>query len=163
MAASVNKVILLGNLGADPETRYGQSGSAITNFRLATNERFTDRSGQAQERTEWHRVVTFGKLAEICRDYLAKGRTVYVEGRIQTRSWDDKEGQKRYSTEIVAQTVQFLGGGGGRAQGGGGGGGARPSGGKPAQGGDDYGPPDGPDGGYDPGAPPPISDDDVPF
>jgi single-strand DNA-binding protein len=171
MAASVNKVILLGNLGADPETRYGQSGGAITNFRLATNERFNDRSGQAQERTEWHRVVTFGKLAENCRDYLAKGRTVYVEGRIQTRTWDDKEGQKHYITEIVAQTVQFIGGGGGsggggRAQGGGGGGGGKPQGGggKPQGGGDDFGPADGgADGGYDPGTPPPISDDDVPF
>jgi single-strand DNA-binding protein len=164
MAGSINKVILIGHLGADPETRFTQGGSAVTNFRMATSERFNDRSGQAQERTEWHRIVTFGKLAEICRDYLSKGRQVYVEGRIQTRSWDDKDGQKKYMTEIVAQTVTFLGGregGGGRPQGGGG----RPqgSGGRP-QGGDDYGPPDGGvDGGFDPGSAPPISDDDVPF
>ncbi|MBW2704399.1 MAG: single-stranded DNA-binding protein [Deltaproteobacteria bacterium] len=122
--AGVNKVILLGNLGADPEARSTQSGSTVTNFRIATSEKWTGKDGQAQERTEWHRIVTFGRLADHCRDYLSKGRQVYVEGRIQTNAWEDREGNKRYTTEIIAQTVQFLGkgGGGGGDQGGGGGG-----------------------------------------
>jgi single-strand DNA-binding protein len=107
---SVNKCILVGRLGSDPEARYSQSGKAVTNFGLATNEYWTDKStGEKKERTEWHRIVTFGKLAEICRDNLAKSRQVYVEGRLQTRSWNDNDGVKRYTTEIVAQTVRFLG------------------------------------------------------
>jgi single-strand DNA-binding protein len=108
--ASVNKVILIGNLGRDPELRYTQSGQAVTNFTIATSERFTDRSGDQQERTEWHRIVVWGKTAENCAQYLAKGRSVYVEGRLQTREWEDKEGNKRQTTEISAQRVQFLGG-----------------------------------------------------
>ncbi len=109
--ASVNKVILIGNLGRDPELRYTQGGQAVCNFTLATTERFGGRDGGAvQERTEWHRVVVWGKTAENCAQYLAKGRSVYVEGRLQTRDWEDKEGQKRRTTEITALTVQFLGG-----------------------------------------------------
>jgi len=108
--ASVNRVILIGNLGRDPELRYLQSGQAVTSFSVATNDRWTDREGKPQERTEWHRVVVWGKQAENCANYLAKGRSVYIEGRLQTREWEDKEGQKRQTTEIVAQTVQFLGG-----------------------------------------------------
>ena len=108
--ASVNRVILIGNLGRDPELRYVQSGQAVTTFSVATNDRWTDRDGKPQERTEWHRVVVWGKQAETCANYLAKGRSVYIEGRLQTREWEDKEGQKRQTTEIVAQTVQFLGG-----------------------------------------------------
>lgn len=111
--ASVNKVIVIGNLGDDPEKRVTGSGQAVTTLRIATNERWTDKAGQKQERTEWHRVVVWGPQAENCAQYLAKGRQVYVEGRLQTRQWDDKEGVKRYTTEIVAQRVQFLGGKGG--------------------------------------------------
>jgi single-strand DNA-binding protein len=104
----VNKVILIGRLGADPEVRYTQDGAMVTNFRLATNEQWTDRSGEKMQRTEWHRIVTFGKLAEICGNYLSKGRLVYTEGRIQTRSWDDRDGNKRYTTEIIATNMQIL-------------------------------------------------------
>lgn len=107
--AGVNKAILVGRLGKDPEIKYTPSGTAVTNFTIATSENFKDKDGQKQERTEWHRIVAFGKLAEICGEYLVKGRQVYIEGRIQTRSWDDKNGTKRYTTEIVANTVQFLG------------------------------------------------------
>ena len=126
--ASVNKVILVGNLGRDPELRYTQGGQAVGNFSIATTENFNNREGQRQERTEWHRIVVWGKTAENCAQYLSKGRSVYLEGRLQTREWENKEGQKQRTTEIVAQTVQFLGpkgggGGGGGAQGGGGGGG----------------------------------------
>ena len=121
---SVNKAIIVGNLGADPEVRYTQSGTAVTNMRIATNERWKDKSGQQQERTEWHRVVVFGNQAENCGKYLEKGRQVYVEGRIQTNEWTDNDGNTRYTTEIVAQSVQFLSGGsGGGSFGGGGGGG----------------------------------------
>ena len=111
--ASVNKVILVGNLGADPETRYTTGGDAVTTIRLATSDTWKDKGGEKQERTEWHRVVFFGKLAEIAGEYLKKGRSVYVEGRIQTRKWQDKEGQERYTTEIVASEMQMLGGRGG--------------------------------------------------
>ncbi len=104
----VNKVILIGRLGADPEVRYTQEGAMVTNFRLATDEQWRDKSGERVQRTEWHRIVTFGKLAEICGNYLSKGRLVYIDGRIQTRSWDDKDGNKRYTTEIVAQNMQML-------------------------------------------------------
>ncbi len=109
--AGINKAILIGNLGRDPELRYTQNGQAVANFTLATTESWTDKaSGQKQERTEWHRIVAWGRTGELCAQYLAKGRTVYIEGRIQTREWEDKEGQKRWTTEVNAQTVQFLGG-----------------------------------------------------
>ncbi len=107
---SVNKVILLGRLGQDPELKYTPSGSGVCNFSVATSESWTDKSGQKQEKTEWHRIVVWGKLAELCNQYLAKGRQVFVEGKLQTRSWDDKDGNKRYTTEINAATVQFIGG-----------------------------------------------------
>jgi single-strand DNA-binding protein len=107
--ASVNKVILVGNLGRDPETRYTADGAAITNITLATSRRYKDSSGQQQEETEWHRVAFFGRLAEIAGEYLKKGRPVYVEGRLRTRKWQDKEGQDRYTTEIVAEQMQMLG------------------------------------------------------
>jgi single-strand DNA-binding protein len=110
---SVNKVILVGNLGKDPEVRYTQTGSAVANFSIATSEQWNDRDGKKQERTEWHNIVVWGKQAEHCGQYLSKGRQVYVEGSIRTRSYDDKSGNKRYITEIVAQRIQFLGGGGG--------------------------------------------------
>jgi len=105
----VNKVILVGNLGANPEMRFTQGGQAVANLRLATTERWTDRNGQKQEQTEWHRVVVWGKQAEICGQYLTKGRQIYVEGRIRTRQWQDQQGQKRFTTEIVAQVIQMLG------------------------------------------------------
>jgi single-strand DNA-binding protein len=108
--ASVNKVILVGNLGADPEVRYMPSGDAITNARLATTDSWKDKNGEKQEKTEWHRVSFFGKLAEIAGEYLKKGSQIYVEGRLQTRKWQDKEGQDRYTTEIVADKMQMLGG-----------------------------------------------------
>ena len=107
--ASVNKVILIGNLGRDPELRYTQGGQGVANFTLATNERWRDKDGQNQERTEWHRIVVWGKQAENCAQYLQKGRSCYIEGRLQTREWEDKEGKKRQTTEIVAQNVTFLG------------------------------------------------------
>lgn len=107
--ASVNKVILIGNLGKDPEVRYTPSGAAVANFNIATNESWTNKEGKKEERTEWHRIVCWNKIAELCGEYLSKGRTVYIEGRLQTREWNDKEGNKRYTTEVVAQTVQFLG------------------------------------------------------
>ncbi len=113
---SVNKVILIGNLGKKPELRYTPGGQAVAQFNIATNERWGGKDGQpAQERTEWHRIVTWGRTAENCAQYIDKGRSVYVEGRLQTREWTDKEGQKRYTTEVVAQTVQVLGGKGGGA------------------------------------------------
>jgi single-strand DNA-binding protein len=112
MASGINKVILIGRLGQDPEVRYTSNGGAVANFSLATNESWTDKAGQKQERTEWHKVVVWGKLGELCGQYLSKGRQAYVEGRLQTRDWTDKEGQKRYTTEIVAQNIQFLGGAG---------------------------------------------------
>jgi single-strand DNA-binding protein len=120
MARGLNKVMLIGNLGADPEIRYGTGGgSQITNIRLATAESWRDKeTGDQQERTEWHRVVFFGRLAEVAGEYLKKGSQVYLEGRIQTRKWNDKEGVERFSTEIIASEMQMLGG---RAGGGGGG------------------------------------------
>lgn len=108
--AGVNKVILVGRLGRDPEIRYFQDGTAVCNFSIATSEEWTDNAtGEKREKTEWHRIVAFRKLGEVCGQYLAKGRQVYVEGRLQTRSWE-QDGQTRYTTEIVASTVQFLGG-----------------------------------------------------
>jgi single-strand DNA-binding protein len=143
--AGVNKVILVGNLGRDPELRYTQNGQAVANFTLATSESWTDKSGEKTERTEWHRIVTWGKLAEMCAQYLSKGRTVYIEGRLQTREWEDRDGNKRQTTEINAGTVQFLGGPRGE------GAGPRPS--APGDGGD----PGGSAGG------PPAPEDDIPF
>jgi single-strand DNA-binding protein len=132
--ASVNKVILIGNLGRDPETRYTTGGDAVTNLRIATTETWKDKSGEKQEKTEWHTVVLFGRQAEIAGEYLKKGRSVYIEGRLQTRKYTDKEGVEKYSTEVVGDRMQLLGsrdgagGGGGDADfsgGGGGTGGAR--------------------------------------
>jgi len=122
--ASVNKVILIGNLGKDPETRYLPSGDAVTNITVATTESWKDKkSGDKQEHTEWHRISFFGRQAEVAGEYLKKGSPVYIEGRIRTRKWQDKEGQDRYSTEIVADRMQLLGSrGGGGGEGGGGGG-----------------------------------------
>jgi len=104
----INKAILVGRLGADPEVRYTPDGAMVTNFRIATDEQWRDKSGERAQRTEWHRIVTFGKLAEICGKYLNKGKLVYVEGRIQTRAWEDKEGNKRSTTEIIAANMQML-------------------------------------------------------
>lgn len=108
--ASVNKVILVGNLGRDPEVRYMPNGEAVCNFSIATTDSWKDKSGQKQERTEWHNIVMYRKLAEIAGEYLKKGRPVYVEGRLQTRKWQTKEGQDRYTTEIIADQMQMLGG-----------------------------------------------------
>ena len=117
---SVNKAILVGRLGADAIVNHAQSGSAVANFSVATSEKWTDKSGEKMERTEWTKIVLWGKVAEAIGQYLTKGRQVYVEGRLQTRKWQDKEGQDRYTTEVHAQTVRLLGDGGGRSQGGGG-------------------------------------------
>ncbi|AMN46548.1 single-stranded DNA-binding protein [Steroidobacter denitrificans] len=122
MARGINKVILVGNLGADPDTRYMPSGKAVCNIRIATSETWKDRqSGDQQERTEWHSVVMYDKLGEIAAEYLRKGSQVYIEGKLRTRKWQDKEGKDRYSTEIIADQMQMLGG-----RGGGGGGEYRP-------------------------------------
>jgi single-strand DNA-binding protein len=170
MAGGVNKVILIGNLGADPEVRFTPGGQAVANFRIATSDTWTDKNGQKQERTEWHRIVVWGKLAELCGEYLKKGRQCFVEGRLQTREWTDKEGRKNYTTEVVANGVTFLGGREGAGGGGGGGGGGSRGGGSQRGGGqsqggggyDDYGPPPGMDeggGGGGGGG----GDDDIPF
>jgi single-strand DNA-binding protein len=152
---SVNKVILVGNLGADPELKYTPSSRPLCNLRIATTEVYKDKSGQRQEKTEWHRVTVWGDTAENCNKYLAKGRSVYIEGRLQTRSYD-KDGQKHYATDVVADRVVFLGGGGGDRAGGGGGGGG--GGGRQGTGSSrESGPPED----NDAGAPP--SDDDIPF
>jgi single-strand DNA-binding protein len=153
MARGVNKVIIVGNLGKDPETRYMPSGSAVTNLRIATTESWKDKqSGEQQERTEWHAVAMFGRLAEIAAEYLRKGSQVYIEGKLRTRKWQDKEGKDRYTTEIVADEMQMLGGrgGGGAAAGDRGGdrGGMSESGGRAAV--NDSGPPG-------------DFDDDIPF
>ena len=108
---SMNKVLLIGRLGADPELKYTPNGQSVCNFNMATSEVYVDKAGQKQEKTEWHRIVVWGKLGELCKQYLAKGRQAFVEGKIKTRSWDDKDGQKRYMTEVMATTVQFLGAG----------------------------------------------------
>ena len=107
--AGMNKAILIGNLGKDPEIRYTPSGLAVANFNIATSESWKDNEGERQTRTEWHRIVVFGKLAEICGEYLQKGKQVYIEGRIQTRSWEDNDGVKRYTTEIVGNQMLMLG------------------------------------------------------
>lgn len=105
----VNKVILIGNLGADPEVRYSSTGTAVANFRVATSENWTNKDGAKETRTDWHRVVAFGKLGEICAEYLSKGKQVYIEGKLRTRSWEDKDGTKRWITEVVANNVVMLG------------------------------------------------------
>ena len=130
--SSVNKAIIIGHLGQDPDVRYTQSGAAVANFSLATNEYWNDKEGNRQERTEWHRIVVWGRTAETCKQYLSKGRQVYVEGRLQTRQWQDKDGNTKYTTEIVADQVTFLSGGdrGDRGQGGGQGGGGQGGGGQ---------------------------------
>ena len=158
---SVNKVILIGNLGADPELKYTPSQRPLCNLRIATTEVYKDKSGQRQEKTEWHRVTVWGEQAENCNKYLAKGRSVYVEGRLQTRSYD-KDGQKHYATDIVADRVVFLGSGGagGEGRGAGGGEGRGRTGGFSGRG--DSGPSDDP-GDSGPGGAPPASDDDIPF
>jgi single-strand DNA-binding protein len=149
--ASVNKVILIGNLGRDPELRYTKNGQAVANFSLATTERFGGRDGgEEREQTEWHRIVTWGKTAENCAQYLSKGRSVYIEGRIQSREWEDKEGNKRSTTEVVAQRVQFLGSGP-RAAAGAGGSAPAPS--EPPHASE----------GEPGGSPGPVPGDDIPF
>src|SRR6187549_3020023 len=152
---SVNKVILVGNLGADRELKYTPSSRALCNLRIATTEVYKDKGGQKQEKTEWHRVTVWGDQAENCSKYLAKGRSVYIEGRLQTRSYD-KEGQKHYATDVVADRVVFLGSGGGSGGGGGGAEGGAPR--RAGAGGRNDGPPDE----SEPSGPP-ISDDDIPF
>lgn len=109
MANGLNKAILIGNLGRDPEVRYTPSGLGVANFSIATSETWTNKEGEKETRTEWHRIVAFGKLGEICGEYLSKGKQVYIEGRIQTRDWEDKDGVKRYTTEIVASQMLMLG------------------------------------------------------
>jgi single-strand DNA-binding protein len=160
MSRGINKVILVGNLGADPETRYTANGQAITSIRIATSESWTDKqTGQKQERTEWHRVKFFGRLAEIAGEYLKKGRQVYVEGALRTDKYTDKEGVERYSTDIIANEMQMLGGGGERGAGESMGG-PRPERAERAPRGAPRGPSDG-----RPAAPPAstIEDDDIPF
>ncbi|HEX4854867.1 single-stranded DNA-binding protein [Arenimonas sp.] len=182
MARGINKVILVGNLGNDPEVRYSQSGSAITTISVATTESWKDKNGEQQERTEWHRVKAFGRLAEIMGEYLKKGRQVYIEGSLRTEKYTDKNGVEKYATDIIADEMQMLGGMG---EGGGGGGGGQRGGGerserpsRPAsggpRGGGDYGSRSGGGGGdygsrSGGGAPPPsrnddpFPDDDIPF
>lgn len=125
--SSLNKAMIIGRLGQDPEVRYTQSNTAVATLNIATNERFKDRNGEFQERTEWHRVVAWGRTAEICQEYLKKGSQVYIEGPIQTREWEDKDGQKRYTTEIKALTLTMLDSAGGRQGGAPGPGGRRGS------------------------------------
>jgi len=123
MARGINKVILVGNLGADPETRYMPSGGAVTNMRIATSESWKDKqTGEQKDRTEWHNVAMFGRLAEIAAEYLRKGSQVYIEGKLRTRKWQDKDGNDRWTTEVIADEMQMLGGRGGAGAGGGGGG-----------------------------------------
>lgn len=149
MARGVNKVIIVGNLGNDPDTKYMPSGSAVTNLSVATNESWKDKqTGEQKDRTEWHRVAMFGRLAEIAAEYLRKGSQVYIEGKLRTRKWQDQQGNDKYTTEIIADEMQMLGG--------------RSGGGAPAMGGGSGGPPPGPPsqgGGGSPG----DFDDDIPF
>jgi single-strand DNA-binding protein len=150
MARGINKVIIVGNLGNDPETRYMPSGSAVTNLTVATNESWKDKqTGEQKDRTEWHKVAMFNRLAEIAAEYLRKGSQVYIEGKLRTRKWQDKSGQDRWTTEIIADEMQMLGGRGGA---GGGGGSA------PMSSGQDSGPPSAP-----PQTGPDDFDDDIPF
>ena len=159
MARGINKVIVVGNLGNDPDTRYMPSGGAVTNLSIATSESWKDKqSGEQKERTEWHKVAMFGRLAEIAAEYLRKGSQVYIEGKLRTRKWQDRDGNDRYTTEIIADEMQMLGGRGGAGGGAGSGGGGNYGGGQPASGG-------GQQGGNNP--PPQSSpddfDDDIPF
>ena len=149
---SVNKVILVGNLGRDAELRYTPGGAAVATLNMATTENWTDKSGQKQEKTEWHRVVFWGKVAESLTEYLTKGKQIYIEGRLETRQWNDKDGNKRFTTEIKGDKIVLLGGGGGRGGGGMSRGGGEESmgGGQPSHGGADI-----PD--------TPLTDDDIPF
>jgi len=158
MARGINKVIIVGNVGGDPETRYMPSGSAVTNLTVATNESWKDKqTGEQKERTEWHRVAMFNRLAEIAAEYLRKGSQVYIEGKLRTRKWQDKSGQDRYTTEIIADEMQMLGGRGGSGGGGNFGGGSQGGG----QGGGQSG---GQGGGNAPPQPGPDDfDDDIPF
>ena len=160
MARGINKVIIVGNVGGDPETRYMPSGSAVTNLTIATNESWKDKAtGEQKERTEWHRVAMFNRLAEIAAEYLRKGSQVYIEGKLRTRKWQDKGGQDRYTTEIIADEMQMLGGRGGS---GGGGGGGQQGGGAPSDRGQQGGGQQG--GGNAPPQPGPDDfDDDIPF
>ena len=156
MARGINKVIIVGNLGGDPETRYMPSGSAVTNMTVATNESWKDKqTGEQKERTEWHKVAMFGRLAEIAAEYLRKGSQVYIEGKLRTRKWQGKDGQDRYTTEVIADEMQMLGGRGGAGGGGsfGGGGGGDQQGGGQQGGGGNAPPQPGPD----------DFDDDIPF
>ena len=152
---SVNKVILVGNLGRDAELRYTPGGAAVATLNMATTEVWNDKGGQRQEKTEWHRVVLWGKTAESLNEYLTKGKQIYVEGRLQTRQWDDKDGNKRYTTEIRGDRIVLLGGGGGGGRGASGGGGER-GGSSSGGGGGDYG-------GPGPETSAPLTDDDIPF
>lgn len=166
--ASVNKVILVGNLGRDPEVRYMPNGDAVANYSIATTETWKDKNGMRQEKTEWHNIVMYRRLAEIAGEYLKKGSSVYIEGRLQTRKWQDKQGNDRYTTEIVADQMQMLGGRnsggggggyeGGSHDGGGYGGGGNMGGGSGNRGGN-YG---APQGGYDDNQPPRMRDDTPP-
>ncbi len=172
---SVNKVILIGRLGQNPELRYTPSGAAVANFSVATNEVWTDKAGQRQERTEWHKVVAWGKQAELCNQYLQKGRQVYIEGALQTRQWQDQQGQNRSTTEIKANTIQFLGGAGrdaGASQGGASQYGGASAGANSGFGGSNFGAGEGMDAGAgaagvnpmgSPGAEPSFTEDDIPF
>jgi single-strand DNA-binding protein len=155
---SVNKVILVGRLGRDPETRYTSGGQAVANFSVATDETYKDRNGERQKRTEWHKIVVWGKQAEIAQQYLKKGSLVFIEGRIQSREWQDKEGQKRTAFEIVANNFRMLGGrGDGMAAG------AVAGGGSSRGAGDDYAHDSGPSDEFGPPSNPEISDEDIPF
>ncbi len=164
MARGVNKVILIGHLGADPETRAMPSGSSVANLRIATTESWRDKqTGEQQERTEWHRVALFGRLAEIAGEYLRKGSQVYIEGSLRTRKWQDKQGQERYSTEIVGNEMQMLGGRGGSAGAGGGAAGGGASGGMPREPMPEYAGPSGGSSGGGGGSGGEDFDDDIPF
>ena len=158
MARGINKVIIVGNVGQDPETRYMPSGSAVTNFTVATNESWKDKqTGEQKDRTEWHRVAMFNRLAEIAAEYLRKGSQVYIEGKLRTRKWQGQDGQDRYTTEIIADEMQMLGGRGGGAGGGSFGGGGGQQGGGQQGGGQQGG------GGAPPQPGPDDFDDDIPF
>ena len=159
---SVNKVILVGNLGADPELKYTPSNRPVCNLSIATNEVWKDKAGQKQERVEWHRVNVWGDQAEHCSKYLSKGRQVYIEGKLQTRKWQDKEGKDRYSTEVVADRVVFLGGQGTGAESGGTSGGTGGAGGGARRRGWSEETPQAPAAADGPSGPPP-GDDDIPF
>lgn len=169
MARGLNKVMLIGHLGNDPEMRVTPSGHSVANFTLATSESFKDQSGEMKERTEWHKIVVWGKLAEICKQYLKKGKQVYIEGKLQTRSWDDqKSGEKRYMTEIVCSDMQMLGSAGGRGSDGGDSFGGYDSGapeqtGSSSRGGSDYGDSDRGGSYRKPSAPAEPEKDDLPF